>query len=134
MRHSCPLSTTRSSWQRLPMDGIGRECGRPSDPPFWSRLIAKVLDGVGTMTLAEQLEFMFTTLHGGAVNLTLHVARVPVIMTGVVQGRASLIASGAMLEVAGHAYNSCDLMMNSGALGMCSRFRRAYRSSSSDRY
>jgi hypothetical protein len=57
------------------------------------------------MTLAEQLKFMFTTLHGGAVNLTLHIASLPVIIMGLIQRRASLIVLGAALEVAGHAYN-----------------------------
>jgi hypothetical protein len=57
------------------------------------------------MTLGEQLRFMFTTLHGGTVNLTLHIASLPIIVVGLVQRRVVFIALGALLEVAGHAYN-----------------------------
>jgi hypothetical protein len=57
------------------------------------------------MTLAEQLRFMFTTLHSGSVNLALHVASIPFIVWGLMQRRVSLIALGASLEVLGHAYN-----------------------------
>jgi hypothetical protein len=57
------------------------------------------------MTFSEQLRFMFTTLHGGAVNLALHIASLPVIVFGLAQRRVVFIALGALLEVAGHAYN-----------------------------
>jgi len=57
------------------------------------------------MTFGEQLRFMFTTLHSGTVNLTLHIASLPIIVVGLVQRRVVVIALGALLEVAGHAYN-----------------------------
>ena len=57
------------------------------------------------MSLAEQLRFMFTTLHSGTVNLALHVASIPLIVWGLMQRRVALIALGAALEVLGHAYN-----------------------------
>ena len=57
------------------------------------------------MTLAEQLRFMFTTLHGGSVNLTLHIASIPIIVWGLMQRRVALIVLGALLEVVGHTYN-----------------------------
>ena len=39
------------------------------------------------------------------MNLTLHVASIPIIVWGLLQRRVSFIAFGAVLEVAGHAYN-----------------------------
>ena len=57
------------------------------------------------MTLGDQLRFMFTTLHGGTVNLALHIASLPIIVVGLLQGRVVFIALGALLEVAGHVYN-----------------------------
>lgn len=33
IRHVAPSSTIRNSWQRAPIEGIGRECGRPSLAP-----------------------------------------------------------------------------------------------------
>ena len=32
--------------------------------------------------MVEQLRFMFTTLHSGAVNLTLHIVSIPIIIAG----------------------------------------------------
>ena len=57
------------------------------------------------MTLVEQVRVMFTTHHGGTVNLTLHILSIPIIVVGLIQHRVSLIGLGALLEVAGHVYN-----------------------------
>jgi len=57
------------------------------------------------MTLTEQLRFMFTTLHGGTVNLTLHLVSIPIIIMGLAQYRLLLLALGGVLEVVGHVYN-----------------------------
>ena len=57
------------------------------------------------MSLTDQLRFMFTTLHGGAVNLTLHLASIPVLLAGLAQRRVSWIVVAGMMEVAGHAWN-----------------------------
>ena len=57
------------------------------------------------MSLTDQLKFMFTTLHGGRVNLSLHVASIPVLLAGLAQRRVGWIVVAAMMEVAGHAWN-----------------------------
>jgi len=48
---------------------------------------------------------MFTTLHGGAVNLTLHLASIPVLLVGLARREPALIVAAAAMEAAGHAYN-----------------------------
>jgi hypothetical protein len=48
---------------------------------------------------------MFTTLHSGAVNLTLHLASVPVLLFGLNTRRLRWIVAAGVMEVAGHAYN-----------------------------
>ena len=57
------------------------------------------------MSLTEQFRFMFTTLHSGAVNFTLHLASIPVLLMGLAQRRVGWIIGAAMMEVAGHAWN-----------------------------
>ena len=59
------------------------------------------------MSLTDQLRFMFTTLHGGAVNLTLHLASSPGISCAGLarRRRVSWIVVAGMMEVAGHAWN-----------------------------
>jgi hypothetical protein len=57
------------------------------------------------MTLGQQLRFMFSTLHGGAVNLTLHLLSLPVLLVGLAYRRPALIVAAALLEILGHAYN-----------------------------
>jgi hypothetical protein len=53
----------------------------------------------------EQLRFMFTTLHGGTVNLTLHLASIPVLLFGLARRQLTLIVAAGAMEAAGHAYN-----------------------------
>jgi hypothetical protein len=57
------------------------------------------------VSFAEQVRFMFTTLHSGAVNVTLHLASVPVLLFGLGTRRLRWIVAAGVMEVAGHAYN-----------------------------
>ena len=57
------------------------------------------------MSLTDQFKFMFTTLHGGTVNLILHAASIPILLAGLAQRRVGWIVVAAMMEVAGHAWN-----------------------------
>jgi hypothetical protein len=57
------------------------------------------------LTLTDQFKFMFTTLHGGAVNLGLHLASLPVLFAGLAQRRIGWIVVAAVMEVLGHAWN-----------------------------
>jgi hypothetical protein len=57
------------------------------------------------MTLADQFRFMFTTLHGGAVNLGLHLAAIPVLLFGLAQRRLGWVVIAVVMAVIGHAWN-----------------------------
>jgi glycerol-3-phosphate acyltransferase PlsY len=48
---------------------------------------------------------MFTTLHGGAVNLGLHLTAIPVLLAGLAQRRVGWIVIAGMMAILGHAWN-----------------------------
>ena len=48
---------------------------------------------------------MFTTLHGGAVNLGLHLAAIPLLLFGLAQRRVGWIVIAFVMAVIGHAWN-----------------------------
>ena len=57
------------------------------------------------MTLPEQLVFVITPLHSGALNLTLHVLSLPLLISGAAQDSEHLLVAGFGLELVGHLYD-----------------------------
>ena len=57
------------------------------------------------MSIGEQFFFFLVGLHGGALNLGLHVISLPILFLGLAAHSVAAVTLALVLDVVGHAYN-----------------------------